>query len=112
MKRFLFLSFTIIALFIIKNLSFSIYDIWQKKDLLEAAKKELENEKRKNLTLKSELSLTQSQEFIEEEARNKLFLSKAGESEVVLPNMQDEEQQPQVSLDDRSNWQKWWDLFF
>lgn len=111
MKKILFFGFIIIALFIIKNLAFSIYDIWQKKDVLEAAKKELESEKRKNLTLKSELSLKQSQEFIEEEARNKLFLSKTGESEVVLPHIQDE-QQPQVSLDDRSNLEKWQDLFF
>lgn len=110
MKRVIFFIILIISLLIIKNLVFSIYNLWQKQDLIFGAQKELEKEKEENKTLKSKLTYASSNEFIEEEARNKLFLVKTGEKEVVLPplSLQTEKK---VSAQNQ-NWQKWIELLF
>lgn len=110
MKRVIFFIILIVSMFIIKNLVSSIYNLWQKQDLIVSAQKELENEKERNQEIKSKLSYVKSQEFIEEEARNKLFLVKEGEKEILLPPLpssQDKKQEPP-----KPNWKKWMELFF
>ena len=79
LKKTGFLIVVIILMLIINNLIHSIYDIWSKQDLLNQAEKQLSKEESKNQKLKADLSYVQTQQFIEEEARNKLFLVKPGE---------------------------------
>ncbi len=74
------------------------------------AKKDLDREKQENQQLKTELSYVKSQEFIEEEARNKLFMVKPGESGVIVPQdlIKKKEVKKEIEL---SNWQQWINLF-
>ena len=109
-KKAIFIIAVIVLLVIINNLVHSIYDIWNKQDLLNQAQKELTKEESKNQKLKAELSYVQTQKFIEEEARNKLFLVKPGEQQVLIPNKSIESSKVQEKQ--IPNWQKWVNLFF
>jgi cell division protein FtsB len=109
-KKVIFILILIVLLVVINNLVHSIYDIWSKQDLLNQAQKALTKEESKNQKLKAELSYVQTQKFIEEEARNKLFLVKPGEEQVLIPNKVLESQKKQEIQ--TPNWQKWLNLFF
>ena len=110
LKKAAFLIAVIVLLLVINNLVHSIFEIWNKQDLLKQAQKELTKEEEKNQKLKAELSYVQTQKFIEEEARNDLFLVKPGEQQVLIPNMASESAKvPEKQI---PNWQKWWDFFF
>jgi cell division protein FtsB len=108
-KKVLFFLTIAASLFIIKDLVYSIYTLWSKKDLLVAAEKQLEREKRENLQLRANLTEVKKPEFVEEEARNKLFFIKPGESIVVLP--ENTARTRSVSIKPKPNWQQWVDLF-
>ncbi len=111
MKKLVFILIVLVLLLIINGLAHSIYDLWHKQDLLTAAQKELALEKFKNQKLKGELSYVKSQQFIEQEARNNLFLVKPGEQEVLISQVLDKsdaKQKPKAV----PNWQKWLNLFF
>jgi cell division protein FtsB len=112
MKKIIFVAIVIALLLIINGLFGSILDVWHKQDLLTQAQKKLESEKQINQKLKAELSITDSKEFIEEEARNKLFMGKPGEQPVIIPKDLLKQREIKKPVDLRSNWQKWWDLFF
>lgn len=113
MKRIIFFASLIASIFIINNLVSSIYTLWNKQDLLVKAQKDLEKKKTENAELKKRVSKAQSQQFIEEEARNKLFLVKPGESRVMIPQELLGSESAKAKIEDtRSNWQKWWELFF
>ncbi len=114
MRRVLVIGVVIILLVVIKNLLTSIYTLWNKQELVTQNKAQLEVEKRKNQELKAKLSYAQSQEFIEQQARDKLFLSKEGEQEVIIPPQVQEAATPKREAevkDTRPNWKKWLDLF-
>lgn len=68
----------------------------------------------KNRKLKQKLSQIRSAEFIEEEVRNKLGLSKKGETVIVIPEEKlkavlGASSSAQVRL---PNWLGWWKVFF
>lgn len=68
----------------------------------------------KNKELKKKLTQIQSPQFIEEQARNKLGLSKAGETIVIIPEEKLRQvlgatQSAQVRL---PNWLGWFKVFF
>ena len=109
MKKILFCIIVIIFLFIINDLVRSIYDIWQKKDFVMQAEKELSRQKQENQRLKSALSYSKTQEFIEREARDKLFMVKKGEQRILLSKDTKEVQEKKEKL---PNWKQWWNLFF
>jgi cell division protein FtsB len=109
-KKTFFLIIVIVFLLFINNLVHSIYDIWSKQDLLNQAQKELTTEESKNQKLKAELSYVQTPKFVEEEARNKLFLVKPGEQEVLIAN--NATQSSKIQVKQSPNWQKWLNLFF
>jgi cell division protein FtsB len=108
-KKVLFFLTIAASLFIIKDLVYSIYTLWSKKDLLVAAEKQLERQKRENLQLRESLAQVKKPGFVEEEARNKLFFIKPGESIVVLP--EDRIKQKTAMIRPKPNWQQWLDLF-
>ncbi|MBI4066432.1 septum formation initiator family protein [Candidatus Gottesmanbacteria bacterium] len=104
-----------ISAVLIVNLSRSIWDLWRRRDILgerEAVLRRLEAE---NKHLQSELEYTQSPEFIEQEARNRLGLGREGEAVVLMPNDQfpmtngKTEEKQEETLPSRK---KWWRLFF
>ena len=112
MKKAIFIFTIIILGIIISNLLHSIYDLWHKQDLLSSAKKQLEMEKLKNSKLKGELSYVESQQFVDETARNKLFLAKPGEQQVLISKDLIKTNNQVVNKENIPNWQKWWKLFF
>jgi cell division protein FtsB len=110
-KKIIYIVTVIILLVIINNLIRSIYDLWHKQDLLTAAKEKLELEKERNNKLKAELSYVQSEKFIEEQARNKLFMSKPGEQDILIQKNLIQKEKDKPKIDTRPNWQRWLNLF-
>lgn len=112
MKKVLFIIAVIGCLMIINNLVRSIYSIWQKNSLATDAERELNYQKQEYERLKSELSYVRTQEFIEREAREKLFMGKSKESIVLGAQNQGPENLSNNRGDNKPNWKKWWELFF
>lgn len=109
-KKFIFIVIFIVSLVIIKNLATSIYDLWSKQDLVVDTRDELENEKKENLKLKAQLTYVKSEEFIETEARDKLFMVKEGEKGVIVPSdllIKKKEK----DLEEIPAWKQWVNLF-
>ena len=67
-------------------------------------------QKQQNQKLKSELSYSQTPEFIEQQARDKLFMVKKGEQKVLLSK--DSEETVHKKKEGLPNWKQWWNLFF
>ena len=110
----LFFIILAISILVINNLIHSIFTLWQKYDLVTLAEKERQRQKQENQKLKSQLSYVQSKEFIEEQARNKLFLIKPGEQEVLISEdlIKGASTPSAQAKKDDPNWKKWWSLFF
>lgn len=113
-KKIAFFIIVIASLFVINNLVKSISDLWQKKSIVENARMEVEEEKKRNVELKNMIKQVDDSQFVEEEARNKLFLSKPGEKKIILSltDFVSSDSAMLKSEDMRPNWKKWWDLFF
>jgi cell division protein FtsB len=109
-KKVAYIFTIIICLLIINGLVRSIFDLWNKQDLVVKAKEDLSHEKQKNQELKSQLSYVQSSEFIEEEARDKLFLVKPGESGVIVPEELIKKKEEKV-IEIIPNYKQWINLF-
>lgn len=113
MKKVIFLIIVVIGMVIIFRLVVSIIELWHKKDVLTAVEKQLVQQEKENKYLKKQLTVVQSRQFIEEEARNKLFLVKPGESTILI-------NQSLLKIEDNSKketsqipiWQRWLRLFF
>jgi cell division protein FtsB len=89
----------------------SIYDIWQKKDVISGVQSQLDFQKQENQRLRSALVYSKTSEFIEKQARNKLFMAKKGEQKVLIPQ-ESQSFQGLQNKDNEPNWKKWWNLFF
>lgn len=115
MKKIIFLLVTAISFIIITNFLSSIYILWHKKDLLIIAKKQLQREEESNQKLKGELTRVKSQDFVEEQARDKLFMVKPGENDIVIPPAAVHTIAP-IKKDtqkfERPYWQEWITIFF
>ena len=114
MKKLLFFFGMLAALFIINNLIHSILNLSQKNSVIEHAKNELAVQEEENKRLKKELTRVQDPSFIEQEARNKLFLVKSGERVVLIPSPSIT---PVVSTQDvykrtKPHWKEWYQFFF
>lgn len=108
-KKLAYLIVIVICLVIIHNLAVSTYDLWHKQDLVVSAQNDLVREKAENLKLKSQLKLVKSDEFLEAQARNELFMVKPGESVAILPaNIGPEKKKREAQL---PNWQQWLRVF-
>lgn len=112
MKKILFFAVLIGSLLVINNLVRSISDLWRKQDLIEQVKIDVEKEKKDNQKLKERLSEAQSEQFIEEQARNKLFLVKPDEKFALIPQNLLKTPSPSVPPPVLPNWQQWLKLFF
>lgn len=110
MKKIIFIVIVVTLIILINGLVRSMYDIWQKKDFVAQAQKELDFQKQENQRLKSTLSYSQTQEFVEKEARDKLFMIRKDEQRVLIPKESENSQETQGNND--PNWKKWWNLFF
>lgn len=113
-KKIGFFIAVIALLLIINNFIHSLYTLWQKNNLITHAQIELEKEKKENQDLKKQLSEVNNQQFVEEEARDKLFMTKPGEGIILIPtNYLPITPSPRPTPSEtQPNWKKWWNLFF
>ena len=77
-------------------------------DKIREKEKELSGQTRQ---LREKLKESQSEEFIEEESRNKLGLSKKGESIYVVEQEPTEEASEKRETQNVPNWKKWVNVF-
>jgi len=103
----------VIGIVLIVSLSRSILKMFRAKDELKLAEQKIEELQKEAAILTEKKDFYQSEEFIEQEARNKLNMVKEGETVVVLPpNLKEllggRENQPQILL---PNWRQWLNLF-
>ena len=109
-KKVAFFITIVVCLIIINGLIRSIFDLWNKQDVVVRAREDLNQEKQKNEELKVQLGYVKSEQFVEEEARNKLFLVKPGESDVIIPkNLIKKKKEPPPPPP--PVWQQWVNLF-
>lgn len=101
----------LVLLVLIKNIIISIYETKNGGKMFESLKEELASKKRERAHLSQKLYFAKTDQFVEEQARSKLGLSKEGER-VIIDKKISREKRVEVVMDTSSNWQKWWRLFF
>ncbi len=113
MKKILFFLFLLVSGIIISRFVISIYTLWHKQDVLTIARHQLLVEKKENQALRHQLLIVNSPGFLEEEVRNKLFMSKPGEGEIMMDtNLLTPKEREKNNQDIRPYWQQWLALFF
>jgi len=94
-------------------LGVSSFKISQRRNILisqiEILQKEIQILEEKNKNLKSEISQSQSESFLEKEARERLGLKKPGEEVVAIKKIEGEE--PEKIEEEKSFWQKVLEFF-
>lgn len=84
--------------------------------LIQKTKDKLEKQKEENESLKNQLEFVESEQFIEEQLRNKLGLAKEGEIVLVLPDNETLAKLAPIIPEEEEinplpNWKKWLQLF-
>ena len=111
----------IIGLYLVVSLSRSIFSLTLKTKAVDEARRKVDIELVENSKLAKELTQTQGQEFIERVARDKLNMSKKGETVVVVPqDLADNLASINATLSASfwnppeiiPNWKKWLKLFW
>lgn len=111
MKKIAYILVVFGLVLIINSLIHSIYNLWQKQDLVTIAKKELDGQKELNQKLKAQIEYTKTPQFIEQQAHDKLFLVRPGQQEVLFsdkPIFTEGDLKLESNL---PNWRRWLDLF-
>jgi cell division protein FtsB len=107
LKKIFFIFLTIFLFF---SLIPNILNFKNRLGLYQEIKKELEEEKKKTIELKTNIAKKKSVSEIEKTIRNKLNLLKENEVMIIIPSPTIIPQpSPTVTL---TNWQKWWKVFF
>lgn len=112
MKRISFFAIVLVLLFIIFQLITSIYTLWHKQDVLIQATEELQQQKKEHANLESQLQKVKSNAFVDEEARDKLLLTKPGQADVLINSSLLALPQSARKEAAKPNWQQWLDLFW
>lgn len=110
-SRLVSLIILVVCLFLIVNLTRSVWQLWQAGDKVKEEEEKVTETELKNEELKKKLSEVQSPKYLEKIARDKLGLAKEGEVVVVLPSPQPTTSR-QVNDENLPNWKRWWRLFF
>ena len=109
-KTIIPLGIIFILLLLIKNIASSIMNLRQNSNIVTILKQREQDELQKREFLKQRLYVSNTTEFIEKEAREKLGMVKPGEHIVLEPPPKLEKNT--VTIDNTPNWKKWWKLFF
>ncbi len=113
MKRnFLLFLALLVSLLLVINSTKRLLSLRTTSQKVIETKERLEELKKENEALRKELEYKQSQEFLEEEIRNKLGLVKKGEGVVIIPQEKISQKLETRNQKPEKNWQKWWNLFF
>lgn len=106
----------VFLLVLISSFTKSIKRIKEGDQLIEKTKIKLEKLNEENKKLEDQLKVTQSEEFVEKQLRDKLGLAKEGEIILVLPDNETLKKLApvipnEVEIALKPNWKKWADLF-
>ncbi len=101
----------LVLLLIIKGNISAILGSFHNENTTTNLKKQLSLQKKQNQYLKERLSYVKTDQFVREEAQDKLGLLKNGEYFVIAPTPAPFEGKS-VFLDSDPNWKKWLKLFF
>jgi cell division protein DivIC len=110
MKKIIAVIIIIILLIVIKNTIASIYAKITFDSPVATLSEELSDLKQENKFLQEQYKYVKTNDFIEETARRKLGMVKAGEHIIIAP-LASESAKEEIT-DTRPNWEKWWKLFF
>ncbi|MBI2195934.1 MAG: septum formation initiator family protein [Candidatus Levybacteria bacterium] len=99
----------LVGLYLISSLTKSTYSLWQKTEMVKEAERKRVAQEQRGEELKKQLEFSQTPEFVEKEAREKLNLGKPGETMIILPPFESTTSASEVAL---PNWKKWLRLFF
>lgn len=104
----------IVGISLIINLSRDILRLIKAGGQIKLTEEELAEKSQENKQLLEKKKFYTSEEFVEEEARNKLNMARPGETIVVLPQNVSElvGREEKEVFQEIPNWQKWWKLFF
>ncbi len=111
MKKLLPIIAILVLLLIIKNNISGIVKTITDENTAENLEKKLSEEQKTNKFLKERLFYVKTNQFVEQEAREKLGLSKPGEFIVIAPTSTPLDRE-KIEIDTKPNWRKWWELFF
>lgn len=111
-----FVALLIFFVVLISSFIKSIKRIREGDTLIEKTRVKLEKLNEENKKLEDQLKITQSEDFVEKQLRDKLGLAKEGEIVLVLPDNETLKKlapvipgEEEVAL--KPNWKKWIDLF-
>lgn len=105
MKKILFLIIIILFIVYIVQSTNELYGLWKKQGLLVQAKLNLQKAHQEHEKLLRQLSIASQPGFVEEQARNKLFLIKPGEYHVLLEP--ENKTTVNVTVKPLPNWKQW-----
>lgn len=111
-KKIISFIIILIGLYLIFSSGKSIIYLLSTGKKVDEAKDNLVKVQKENLNLKKQLQIVKSPEFLEKTAREKLNLTKDGETLVILPTTIPLLENEKKSPDHTPNWQKWYSLFF
>lgn len=112
-NRLIKIIIVIVGIGLIISFSRNIYRLLKAGDQVRLTQERLEKLEKESQELSKKKEYFQSQEFIEEEARNKLNMSKPEETVVILPpNVGETKETNLTSPPKLPNWQRWFKLFF
>ncbi len=113
-RKIINFAILIIGVGLIISLSRDIFYLLKAGDRVKQAQIQVDELKKKQDELEKKKDYYQSEEFVEEQARDRLNYSKEGESVVILPPDVESIVNPrEVSVTPATpNWQQWWSLFF
>lgn len=113
-KRLIGFLILIVGFCLIISLSRDIWRLLRSSGQIRQAENELQTLQKENQVLSEKKGYYQSEEFIEEEVRNKLNMSRPGEVVVILPPNVEKlvGRVDEGEFQETPNWKKWWELFF
>ena len=101
----------LMCLLLFINVLQSWFSLSQRGDVLKNAADKVTEEEEKKIRLERELARVKSPDYIEEQAREKLNLSREGEITVIAPTISIAEEPTPTPVENLSNWQKWLKVF-
>lgn len=101
------------SLYLIVSLSRSIWQLYKAGDAVYEVEKLRQVELIRNLELKREIEASNSGDFVERQARDKLNMGRPGEVVLIVPDTggQDDKKQDDKIIVSEANWRKWVRLF-
>lgn len=106
----------IMSILVLASLSRSLYRAWRKQDIVHERQKRLDVMTEERAQLEAEYEYSQTEEYVEQQARDKLGMAKEGETVVIFELTEGEEASGSAeapkSEQDKTPLQEWMGLFW